>query len=46
MVRTALSLGIYLGESHQHPHTASGVNHDDDETNNNVDLSLEDKKLS
>ena len=25
MVRTALSLGIYLGESHQHPHTGSIV---------------------
>ena len=46
MVRTALSLGIYLGESHKHPHTASGVNHDDDDTSSNVDLSLEDKKLS
>lgn len=23
MVRTALSLGIYLGESHYHPHTSN-----------------------
>ena len=46
MVRTALSLGIYLGESHIHPHTTSEINsHNHDNPQGNADLSLNNQEL-